>query len=50
MPIFILDGHSPEFEHRTSNWIAPDATIVGKVFLGENANIWFVVVLRGDNE
>ncbi|UXN60077.1 gamma carbonic anhydrase family protein [Phyllobacterium zundukense] len=50
MPIFTLDGHSPEFEHRASNWIAPDATIVGKVFLGENANIWFGVVLRGDNE
>ncbi|MFT7755597.1 UNVERIFIED_CONTAM: gamma carbonic anhydrase family protein, partial [Salmonella enterica subsp. enterica serovar Enteritidis] len=30
--------------------IAPDATLVGKVFLGENAGIWFGAVLRGDNE
>lgn len=50
MPIFTLDGHAPEFERRASNWIAPDATLVGKVFLGENAGIWFGVVVRGDNE
>ena len=50
MPLFTLDGHAPEFEHRPSNWIAPDATLVGKVFLGENAGIWFGAVLRGDNE
>eukprot|EP01132_Coremiostelium_polycephalum_P007111 gene7111-biopygen1874 len=50
MPLFTLDGHAPEFEHRKSNWIAPDATLVGKVFLGENAGIWFGAVLRGDNE
>ncbi|QND53090.1 gamma carbonic anhydrase family protein [Phyllobacterium sp. 628] len=50
MPIFTLDGHAPAFEHRKSNWIAPDATLIGKVFLGENAGIWFGSVLRGDNE
>lgn len=50
MPIFMLDGHAPQFEHRKSNWIAPDATLIGKVFLGENASIWFGVILRGDNE
>ena len=50
MPLFTLDGLAPEFEHGKSNWIAPDATLVGKVFLGENAGIWFGAVLRGDNE
>ena len=50
MPIFMLDGHAPQFEHRELNWIAPDATLIGKVFLGENAGIWFGAVLRGDNE
>lgn len=50
MPIFMLDGHAPQFEHRESNWIAPDATLIGKVFLGVNAGIWFGAVLRGDNE
>ncbi len=50
MPIFTLDGHAPQFEQKNSNWIAPDATIIGKVYLGENAGIWFGAVLRGDNE
>lgn len=50
MPIYTLNGQAPQFEHRKSNWIAPDATIIGKVFLGENAGIWFGAVLRGDNE
>ncbi|APH71944.1 gamma carbonic anhydrase family protein [Aquibium oceanicum] len=50
MPIYALDGNSPEFDDRASNWIAPDATLVGKVRLGRNAGIWFGAVLRGDNE
>lgn len=50
MPIYSLDGHEPQFDHRASNWIAPDATLIGKVRLGENAGIWFGVVARGDNE
>jgi len=50
MPIFVLDGHEPRFERRETNWIAPDATLVGKILLGENASIWFGAVLRGDNE
>ena len=50
MPIYALDENSPEFDDRGSNWIAPDATLVGKVRLGRNAGIWFGAVLRGDNE
>lgn len=50
MPIFMLDGHTPRFDRRETNWIAPDATIIGKVWLGVNASIWFGAVLRGDNE
>lgn len=33
--------------HKT--YIAPNATVVGDVTLGENANIWYGAVLRGDN-
>ena len=29
---------------------APEATLIGKVILGENASIWFGVVIRGDND
>jgi len=31
-------------------WIAPSATVIGKVVLEHNVSIWFNVVLRGDNE
>jgi carbonic anhydrase/acetyltransferase-like protein (isoleucine patch superfamily) len=50
MPIYSLDGISPEFDDRASNWIAPDAVLIGRVHLGQNAGIWFGAVLRGDNE
>lgn len=50
MPIYALDGHQPKFEDRETNWIAPDATLIGKVMLGTGVGIWFGAVLRGDNE
>ena len=31
-------------------FVAPDATLIGSVSLGERANIWFKVVIRADNE
>lgn len=30
-------------------YIAPNATVVGDVILGENVNIWYGAVLRGDS-
>ena len=30
-------------------WIAPNATLVGDLVLGENVNIWYGAVLRGDS-
>lgn len=50
MPIYAYNGNQPQFADRSSNWIAPDATLVGKVDVGENAGFWFGCVLRGDNE
>jgi len=54
MPIYKLDGHSPDLAgHSTPNeecWVAPCATLVGKIVLKQDANIWFGAVLRGDNE
>ncbi|ARY15313.1 gamma carbonic anhydrase family protein [Brucella melitensis] len=50
MPIYAYNGHKPQFADRESNWIAPDATLIGKVVVGENAGFWFGAVLRGDNE
>jgi carbonic anhydrase/acetyltransferase-like protein (isoleucine patch superfamily) len=50
MPIYSIDGKAPEFEDEASNWIAPDATIIGDIHIGKDAGIWFGAVLRGDNE
>jgi carbonic anhydrase/acetyltransferase-like protein (isoleucine patch superfamily) len=44
-----LEGATPRCE--TSNvWIAPNAAVIGKVSLANNASVWFGAVLRGDNE
>ena len=50
MPLYELDGQRPTFDDQDSNWIAPDASVIGNVHLGKNAGIWFGVVIRGDNE
>ena len=50
MPIYTLDGISPELPQEGEYWIAPSADVIGKVRLMSNASIWFGAVLRGDNE
>lgn len=37
-------------EAHPESWIAPNATLVGKVRLEVGASVWFGAVLRGDNE
>lgn len=50
MTVYALDGVSPELPPEGSFWIAPSATVLGKVRLLDQANVWFGAVLRGDNE
>jgi carbonic anhydrase/acetyltransferase-like protein (isoleucine patch superfamily) len=50
MPIYSLDGVSPVLPAPDRYWIAPNATLVGKVTLAEDCSVWFGAVLRGDNE
>ena len=50
MPVYSLDGVKPQFEDESTNWVAPDATLIGHVEIAAHAGIWFGVVLRGDNE
>lgn len=50
MPLYTIDGVSPQFDDPSSNWIAPDATIIGNVRIGRDVSLWFGVVIRGDNE
>lgn len=48
MTIFALDGKSPTCADGV--WVAPNASVIGEVYLGENASVWFGVVIRCDNE
>ncbi|GHC61981.1 gamma carbonic anhydrase family protein [Limoniibacter endophyticus] len=50
MPIFRLGETAPVFLARETNWIAPDATLIGNLEIGRNVGIWYGSVLRGDNE
>lgn len=50
MPLYALDGTSPQLPADGACWIAPDAQIIGKVRLGADVGVWFGCVLRGDNE
>jgi carbonic anhydrase/acetyltransferase-like protein (isoleucine patch superfamily) len=48
--IYELDGHKPELPEPGRYWIAPNATVIGKVRLAADTSVWFGAVLRGDNE
>lgn len=50
MTIYSLENARPEFPDRDEFWVAPDASIIGRVRLKRNASVWFGAVLRGDNE
>jgi carbonic anhydrase/acetyltransferase-like protein (isoleucine patch superfamily) len=50
MPLLTLDGISPILPEEGNYWIAPTATLIGKVRLAHNVGIWYGAVLRGDNE
>ena len=49
MPIYGLGGLIPKTPAAGRYWLAPDATLIGQVDLGEDVGIWFGAVLRGDN-
>ena len=44
--ILSVNGKSPIIP--SSCWIAPNATLVGDLGLGENCTVWFNAVIRGD--
>ncbi|MBL4824520.1 MAG: gamma carbonic anhydrase family protein [SAR324 cluster bacterium] len=48
MPSYTLDASTPEFTETT--FIAPDASLIGKVRIGAYSSVWFNAVLRGDME
>lgn len=46
--IYALDDIRPEVFGRC--YVAPSATVIGDVLLGEDSSVWFGAVLRGDVE
>ena len=50
MTAYALDGISPQLPADGDCWIAPSASVIGKVRLEPGASVWFGAVIRGDNE
>jgi carbonic anhydrase/acetyltransferase-like protein (isoleucine patch superfamily) len=50
MPFYKLDEESVSTPPSGAFWVAPNAVLLGKVRLEEEASVWFGAVLRGDNE
>jgi carbonic anhydrase/acetyltransferase-like protein (isoleucine patch superfamily) len=48
--IYELDGQKPDLPGKGRYWVAPSASVIGKVRLRLDSSIWFGAVLRGDNE
>jgi carbonic anhydrase/acetyltransferase-like protein (isoleucine patch superfamily) len=48
--IYELDGVKPDLPEEGCYWVAPSATLIGKVRLKRDSSVWFGAVLRGDNE
>jgi carbonic anhydrase/acetyltransferase-like protein (isoleucine patch superfamily) len=50
MSLYRLDDDTPELPEPGSYWIAPSATVAGRVRIGRDVGIWFGAALRGDDE
>ncbi len=50
MPLYSLDGTTPQFPASGDYWVAPTAVLIGDIVLEDEASVWFGAVLRGDNE
>ncbi len=48
--IYELDGQRPDLPDASRYWVAPSASVIGKVRLKNDCSVWFGAVLRGDNE
>lgn len=46
MPVYKLEEHQPVID--PSVYIAPTATVIGKVTIGQKSSVWFNTIIRGD--
>ena len=50
MPLYALDDRKPSLPAAGRFWIAPNASVIGDVLIGDECGVWFGATLRGDNE
>jgi carbonic anhydrase/acetyltransferase-like protein (isoleucine patch superfamily) len=50
LAVYNLGNVTPQLPNDDEYWIAPSASVIGRVILKKNASIWFGAVLRGDND
>ena len=50
MSVYSLGNVTPELPNDDEYWIAPNAAVMGRVILTQNASVWWGVTLRGDND
>lgn len=50
MPFYAIDDISPVVPASGRYWVAPDANLIGRIRLEEDASVWFGCTLRGDRE
>lgn len=48
MPVLPFHGHTPEVD--PAAWVAPSATVIGRVSLAADSSVFYGVVVRGDTE
>lgn len=48
MPLYSISHRRPSLAQQS--WVAPNATVIGSVTLGENSSVWWNSVIRGDDE
>lgn len=48
--LYQFNGHQPQaLNPPWTGWVAPNATVIGQVELGDQVSIWFGAVVRADN-
>jgi carbonic anhydrase/acetyltransferase-like protein (isoleucine patch superfamily) len=50
MAVYNLGDVTPELPNDDEYWIAPTASVMGRVVLKKNASVWWGATLRGDND
>ena len=50
MSVYNLGNVTPDLPGEDEYWIAPSASVIGRVILKKNASIWWGAILRGDND